>query len=338
MDKLEELLKIKGGAHIDYKSYRVMGSDGTISESHNMNDWIKNRATRVLNITHDDLDGAVSAIVVRNVYKNCITVKTNYSGQIYRDAITAIMNSSEYEAIVFSDFCPDDTMVSAICNVRKPYLVIDHHQTANVRDDVVYGEYYVKPGRCGALLCYDYFKDFANLDHLYQLCLVTNDHDLWLRKMIPISDDLNTLLFEYGYDTFIEKFYYGLEPDGTLPSDSKAILANHTHEVDDYIATCYQKDLPYNGHYIECEKFNSDINLRMTPMYDWLVMAGTEGVDPGMTKLSFRTRRTDINIGKVLKDLGRGGGGHPAAAGQTIPTDERDQFIQQVADILFSNK
>ena len=32
-----------------------------------MTDWIKDKSTRVLNITHDDLDGAVAGIVIRNV-------------------------------------------------------------------------------------------------------------------------------------------------------------------------------------------------------------------------------------------------------------------------------
>jgi oligoribonuclease NrnB/cAMP/cGMP phosphodiesterase (DHH superfamily) len=331
-------MTIKGGQYMPFRSSVMMDMHGNVSEVHNMNDWIKDTKTRVLNITHDDLDGAVAGIVVRNVYTACITVRTNYSGQVYRDAIDAIAKPETYDAIIFSDFSPDDNMIDAVHAVRKPYLVIDHHQTAIVRPDDPYGEYFVKEGRCGALLCYDYFKDMADLEKLYQLCVVTNDHDLWLRKMIPISDDLNTLLYEYGYEEFMTKFMNGLELDGSLPEDARAILANHEHEVDEYIAQCVQHELPYNGHYIECDRFNSDINMRMTPQYDWLVMAGTEGVDPGMTKLSFRTRRKDINIGRTLKEFGRGGGGHPAAAGQIIPTVERDEFIQQVGDKLFSGK
>jgi nanoRNase/pAp phosphatase (c-di-AMP/oligoRNAs hydrolase) len=45
-----------------------------------------------------------------------------------------------------------------------------------------------------------------------------------------------------------------------------------------------------------------------------------------------------VNIGKFLKDLGRGGGGHPGAAGQAIPTVERDEFIGMVAENLFAPK
>jgi nanoRNase/pAp phosphatase (c-di-AMP/oligoRNAs hydrolase) len=69
--------------------------------------------------------------------------------------------------------------------------------------------------------------------------------------------------------------------------------------------------------------------------YDWLVLAGSEGCSPETTKLSFRTNRNDVNIGQYLKELGRGGGGHPKAAGQLIPITEKDEFINQVAEGLF---
>jgi nanoRNase/pAp phosphatase (c-di-AMP/oligoRNAs hydrolase) len=42
-----------------------------------------------------------------------------------------------------------------------------------------------------------------------------------------------------------------------------------------------------------------------------------------------------VNIGQYLKELGRGGGGHPKAAGQLIPTVDKDEFINQVAEDLF---
>lgn len=330
-------LKIKGGSGAIYRHGTVIGPNGKEYE-YDMHDYLKDFNSRILNITHDDLDGAVSAIVIKNVYPNCITARTKYDGPLYREAIDQILQADKYDGIIFSDFCPNDEMIDAVHKVKKPYLVIDHHQTAKIRDDDVFGLYYVVQGRCGALLCLDYFKDVADLSLLYDLCEVTNDHDLWLRKMIPLSDDLNTLLYEYGFNRFIDKFINGLEPGKKLPEDAKALLANHEHEVDEYIAQCVQKELPYNGHYIECNKFNSDINKRMTPMYDWLVMVNTVGGDPGTVKLEFRTKRKDINFGKFLNELGRGGGGHPAAAGQTIPAEEKDEFLQMVGDKLFGGK
>lgn len=299
--------------------------------------FLSNRQLKVLNLTHNDLDGAVSGIVVKNVFPNAITVKTNYAGSgDYNTACDAITGLS-YEAIIFTDFCPDDNMVQLIHSVNKPYLVIDHHQTAKVRDDDELGLYLVNTRVCGALLTLYNFSKFANLDHLATLCEATNDHDLWIRKMLPLSDNLNTLLYEIGYDKFIETFMNGIE-GYNLPSDVLEIIKNHEKEVDKHMFRCEQHKLPYNGYYIETDRFNSDIVIRLLKHYDWLVLAGVEECSAGLTKLSFRTGRKDVNLGKFLNELGRGGGGHPGAAGQTIPTEEKDEFISMVAENLFASK
>ena len=49
----------------------------------------------VLNLTHADLDGAVAGIVVKNVFPNAITVKTNYagSGEIAVEIMRAIIEN-----------------------------------------------------------------------------------------------------------------------------------------------------------------------------------------------------------------------------------------------------
>lgn len=288
----------------------------------------------ILNLTHTDLDGAVSAIVVKNVFPNAITVKANYRGSAeYESACEAITGLS-YEAIIFTDFCPDDSMVQLIHSVNKPYVVIDHHQTASIRLDDELGLYLVNTKVCGAVLTLKNLAYFANLEHLDTLCKVTNDHDLWIRQMVPLSDNLNTLLYELGYDEFIDVFMNGME-GYNLPPETLPILENHDKAVDDHMLKCEQYKLPYNGYYIETDRFNSDIVIRLLEHYDWLVITDPEECSPGMKKLSFRTSRKDVNIGQFLKNLGRGGGGHPGAAGQLIPVDEKDEFINMIAENLF---
>lgn len=297
-------------------------------------DLFKNRNLRVLNCTHDDLDGAVSGIVIENVFPNVRTVQVNYKGGTeYDNAMAEILNTADtYDAIIFSDFCPDDGLVESIHKVNKPYLVIDHHPTATSRDDEL-GVYFIKVGQCGAMDCLEYFSPIADLSHLKTLCEVTNDHDLWFRKMVPLSDQLNNLYYEYGAANFMDKYRNGM--DGyKLPAEDLALLADHDRQVDEYMATCPQKELPHNGYYIKCDKYNSDINLRLTDKYDWLVMDGGE-TTPGITKLSFRTKLKNLDLGQTLKALGRGGGGHPGAAGQAIPTEEVESFILTVDKALF---
>lgn len=288
---------------------------------------------KVLNVTHSDLDGAVSAIVVRNVYDHCRTVPSNYGGSDFQAGLDAIA-ANDYDAVIFTDFAPSDpTVYAALQATGKPYLVIDHHQTAVVRKDDPRGTYVIDTSRCGALLSLDYFSRYKDLEYLRSLCVVTNDHDLWIRKIVPLSDDLNNLMFELTFPVFVEKYIHGLN-NGDLFDDDKELMKNHAQQVADYVATCPHHDLPYNGFYIECDKYNSDINVMYGDMYDWLVMVGT--TDDGLKKLSFRTRRKDVNIGKILKNMGRGGGGHPGAGGQIIPADEADDFINQFAERAFN--
>jgi len=300
-------------------------------------DLFKNRNLRVLNCTHDDLDGVVSGIVVKTVYPNARTVEVSYKGgPEYDNAMSVILTSAKsYDAIVFSDFCPDDGLVEAIHRVGKPYLVIDHHPTATAREDEL-GVYFIKVGQCGAMDCLEYFSPIADLSHLNTLCEVTNDHDLWLRKMVPISDQLNSLFGEYGFDRFMKRFFGGM--DGyKLADDDLAVLANHDRDVSEYVASRQTHDLPSNGIYIKCDRYTSDIVLRLSETYDWIVLDGGES-SPGITKLGFRTRLKDIDLGATLKSFGRGGGGHPGAAGQSIPTEEVDSFIQAVHDRLFNKE
>lgn len=297
--------------------------------------WLFNNS-RILNLTHDDLDGAVSAIVVLTVFPTAQVVQTNYAGTgHYNDGLLAI-RENDFDAIIFTDFCPDEQMVQEIHRIGKPYLVIDHHATATARNDFL-GTYCIKPGKCGASRAREYFADMADLDQLDTICEVTNDHDLWIRKILPVSDQLNTLFYEYGFFPFIEHFKNGLEGYNLYREDIETINL-HDREVKDYMIRCNQHKLPYNGYYIEIDKFNSDINILLQDKYDWLVLCNAAEVSPGMSKLGFRTNRKDVNFGRILKDLGRGGGGHAGAAGQVIPTNEKDEFIQQVADIAFGGK
>lgn len=299
-------------------------------------DLFKDKNLRILNCTHTDLDGAVSAIVVRNVFPKARTVRVNYKGSpAYDTAMAEIVNTADtYDAIIFSDFCPDDELVAAVHSVNKPYLVIDHHPTAVDHPDDELGTYFIKIGQCGALDCLEYFSPIADLTKLKTLCEVTNDHDLWFRKMIPLSDQLNNLYYEYEPEEFIMKFMDGM--DGyTLPEEDLAKLAEHDKLVDEYMAQCEQHDLPHNGYYVKnFSKYGSDMNIKLNDKYDWLVFDAGE-IKPGITKLEFRTRLKNIDLGKTLKSFGRGGGGHPGAGGQAIPTEEKDQFIMDMDKALF---
>ena len=307
------------------------------AEAKNFN--FKDPSLKVLNFTHDDLDGAVAGIVMKNVFPNVSVRQVNYRpGAKYQEAVETLRGlGQDYDVIIFTDYCPgatDTEMYDALHEVGKPFLAIDHHQKANEHPDDPLGTYYIDMGKCGALNCFDYFSDMADLEHLRTLCEVTNDHDLWIRKMIPLSDRLNNLLYIHWFHNFMDKYMEGM--DGyRLPPDDEAIMADHDQKVAEYLETCYKKELPHNGCYIECDNYLCDISIRLGEQYEWLVMRNPVESTPGMTKLSVRTTRKDLNLGKTIAEIGLGGGGHPGAAGQVLPTKDLWPFIEELVRRLF---
>ena len=301
-------------------------------------EMFRDTSLKVFNFTHNDLDGGVAGIVVKNVYPNATTALVNYGGPDYTNAVELIRGDAQnYDAIIFSDWCPDMAkhadMYEVLDNAGIPFLVIDHHPNAKNHPEDPLGIFVIDTGKCGALGCLDYFSNIKDLEYLRSLCVVTDDHDRWIRKILPLSDQLNNLYFLHGAQEFMAKYMHGLEGN-TLPEDDLALLQDHDREVTEYFAQFPQHGLPANGYFIECGNFMSDIVVRLSEKYDWLVIKNPKEASPGITKLSFRTRRKDVNLNEILGSLGRGGGGHPGAAGQILPTADVDEFIAQVADII----
>lgn len=307
------------------------------AEAKNFN--FKDPSLKVMNFTHDDLDGAVAGIVMKNVFPRVSVRQVNYRpGQMYQKAVNELRSlGKDYDVIIFTDYCPgamDTEMYDALHFVGKPFLVIDHHQNAKEHPEDPLGTYYIDTGKCGALNCLDYFSDMADLEHLRSLCEVTNDHDMWIRKMVPLSDRLNNLVYAHGFHNFMAKYMEGM--DGyRLHPDDEALMADHDRKVTEYIESCTKKELPYNGCYIECDNYMSDISIRLGEKYDWIVMRNPVESTPGMTKISVRTTRKDLNLGKTISVMGLGGGGHPGAAGQVLPTKDLWPFIEELTKRLF---
>lgn len=307
---------------------------------------LPNPSVKVLNVTHTDLDGCVSAIVMKNTFGNTTVIQGNYTGtKEYDQCIEGIKaNAPQCDIIVFTDFCPDAGMMKVVHETGKPFLILDHHKTAiNMVDQTdPHGVFVFDTNKCGALLSHDYMSKFANLSHLDLLCKVTDDHDRWLRKMIPLSDELNTLFAEYGFDTFLDKFKDGMSDDAFTESDRK-VIGDHNSRVMDYFDHTVKSDLPHNGiliHLVPDETGNtyqSDLNVLLQNKYDWIVFYTDPDEVGGQAKLSFRSSMPDIDLGATLQSMGRGGGGHPGAGGQSLPPEDVDEFIKQFVQKVFKN-
>ena len=150
-----------------------------------------NRKLRILNFCHTDLDGAVSAIVIRNVFEKVITVPISYRSEINIGG-KLDRNINDVDAIIFTDFCPTISL-ETVKSYGKPVLVLDHHESARKYNDPA-NQIYVNEIYCGAKLAYKFFEKFVNLKHLETLVEITDDYDRWILKDNR-SFPLNQLFF-----------------------------------------------------------------------------------------------------------------------------------------------
>lgn len=297
---------------------------------------------RVLNYSHTDLDGVCAAIVVKNVLPNAIFRQINY-GALEEEEIAYLEAShDEYDAVIFTDYCPSRKMVDVLQQYKLNYLVLDHHKTATIYK-VQYGAYCIDQTKCGAAIAYDFFQRIPtandrktwmqnkDLEHLVELA---NDHDMWLHNN-PQSIQLNRLYYLYpDAHAFLDAFLNGVG-EHFNESDQKQ-LDELESSISEYISGLTFNALPDNGYYVECDHYIGDVSMKLDTMCQWYVMVNRS--DETSTKLSFRCRVPGIDVGSILKDIGRGGGGHPAAAGQGLPPDEDWlAFINMVHDLMFKN-
>ena len=176
---------------------------------------------KILNITHHDLDGVVSAIVLRNVFDDVTTVPVSYNDL---DSVVDSVGVSE-------DYCGFDAIITTDINLKRRhtdhlskaapiYIHLDHHQD---EDGIDNGKnIIVDPSKCGALNTKDFFEfnlgvDLKHLDHLVE---VTDDYDRWIHNT-KWSKPLNYLYEMYGFEAFKEKFHNGFDPKKLMPTEVK---------------------------------------------------------------------------------------------------------------------
>lgn len=285
--------------------------------------------TRIVNITHTDLDGAVAAIVMRPYL---VQLAPNY--EIYRvgadtmrPTVQGLIESTPNKAdlqLYFTDCSPADIMDLLKANPEVFYAVYDHHVTAQELhngDNCI-----IDITRCGAMVAYEHLPEkFTGSNMMERLCELTNDHDMWLNRM-PESHDLNNLYYMMNFDDFMARFANGF--DGFNEAE-QAMLDKYNSEFAAYYSSLYRKNLPCNGVYLLANKYISDICMAVeAEHYTWYIIerAGDNGVN-----LSVRTRN-GVHIGFILKNLGIGGG-HASAGGVFIPKGkEITPYIAMICD------
>lgn len=281
----------------------------------NMNVDFYNPMLRILNFTHVDLDGAVSAIVIKNYYNDVIVEKTNYGKeqQIY-DSV--LKHQNQIDAIIFTDFTPVN--LKQIQDLGKPVLLLDHHESASKFNDPR-NNIYISSKYCGAMLAWKFFSIKKDLSFLEELVKLTNDFDMFILKD-KRSLPFNELFWDMGFHWFIRRFKNG---NTTLYKEEKDFILDYIEDFKKKYDELPLSNLPNGGCFYKCEKYIAEMSHRLAlDGYKYQIIYYRNN-------LSLRSVE-GIDLTLVCNQIGRGGG-HKQSAGITLaPSDDIKDLVNRI--------
>jgi hypothetical protein len=262
------------------------------------------RESRILSLSHNDLDGCVSQIVLGSVYDNITFINTSF----YKiDSILETLDYSKYDYVFLTDIHPDKHQNLYLSD---KIIMLDHHESALEYNDPS-KLHFIISGICGALLTKRFVEKMYNikLDHLNEMVKLTNDYDMWILKD-PKSKELNDIMFyKYRPVKFRELFFDG--------------RTEFTQEEKDWLKKReVQFENLYNGlDVFEFKKVSGCVTIAKEFINEICEkLMNEEGYklivvrNPSNGRVSIRNRFKEIDLGKILKEYGWGGG-HKDSAG-----------------------
>lgn len=284
-----------------------------------------NPELKILNLTHSDLDGVSSNIVLRNFYKDIETEYITYQSEERVITNMIAKYKDKVDLVIITDFYPSLTM-SQIREAFPNILVLDHHETAQKYHDnktVI-----INTSACGAMLTYRFVKTFKDISYLDDLINITNDWDMFI-----LSDKrsrfFNNIYWEMGPKWFTRRFLNG---NTKLYPEEQKYLIDAQAEFKKLYANLEISDLSNNGVFFETDRFmNECVEELKKEGYKWFAIKN---------KNALSIRCDEIDLTKVFKIMNVGGG-HAHAGG--IPLKYNDDImivlnrLQLAVDAVYSN-
>ena len=322
-------------------------------------DGCLNKNSRVLNVTHSDLDGIVSTINLVNYFENTnnfFYVQKNYNdvNEFFRDILfEGNCSFKNPDWVIITDLSIDESTVEECQQNGINLLILDHHPTAEHLNKFPYCHVDDSELRSGAEVVFNFLECMGasrNQENLKKLNHYTTLFDLGLCRdekykkfkvldtMKSIPEMLNTLYFNCynNKDHFIKRWKDGwsmFRPDEIEKIKYEQQVANdhieRIHEDGLVIDIADDKVLVLSSKCIVsvCEYFlvNKKKTLVLTYNFQKKKVSGRVHDD------------CKINIGKIFETLYRktdfvtNGGGHGKAGGCNLNSNDNiDNFVQKV--------
>ena len=278
--------------------------------------------SKILSVSHNDLDGAVSQIVLGNVYKNITYINQSF----YKiDSCLESINYDQYDYVILTDIAPS---TDKLLDISDKIVLLDHHGSASTYANGKKNRFVVE-GICGAKLTKRFVEKMYDikLTHLDDLVFLTNDYDLWIHEDSR-SKQINDLMFyKYRPRKFREGFMDGRT---TFTDEEKEYLEERRLKFEEiYQALNVFEFDKIKGCIVQEREFINEIAERLMDEEDYRFIVIR---NPSHGRVSIRHNLDDVDVGEILKEL-QWGGGHAQSAGMfsdsTKEFKERINIIEQ---------
>lgn len=283
-------------------------------------------------ITHRDLDGACSEILLRSLYPSQ-TVYSSACGYSQIDgAIRQFFRSrgmDRFDHLIISDIeMGQHRCLSLVENQIQRFperiFVYDHH--ARSRD--LYRRHpentIVDTEHCTASLIYE----TLDVDSSYRkLAYLAKDHDLWERKH-KASQYLSYLYYFYWHHEFVSRFVNGYV---SFSENERKFIKKHHRKLQKARRKNIPEDFFESRVFVTRAKPNYK-NWIMSDILDQNENSIVINIEPSAHGLAMRTKREDFDVGKFLE--GHGGGGHPKAGGCEYDGEVFEEIMDDLSQFV----
>lgn len=303
----------------------------------------------VYNLTHWDLDGVVSNIVVENALSQfaakVVTIPTTYEDKDVK--LLNILEMAAYEGepywIVITDLNLDNEYLERALNDKnlKKMLYLDHHPRDGrgelkdlAKDYKGIFAYSFTKDFCGAKIALEFFEEapLINLsDDIHELVRLTDIYDCWRIKHPDFQKKayyLNDLFWNLKFDDFKKAFYNGYK----LTDEHKEIIKKLNSERTSYLketkekySTAFPLDNDDSLLFVHhpAGRFVNDMTIAFPTHQLYLIFKYQA---KGLNIFSVRSGSKKYNVTELVGKLeklfkGSEGGGHADAGGISVPVD-----------------
>lgn len=287
-----------------------------------------NNKQRIQVVTHSDLDGVVSYLVLCWLYGQKLNVVSTTPAKLEQD-YDKLAASATWDKIYFLDL--DVSKIGEKID-RVGTVVLDHHKTniypfktAIVR---IYNE-----TSCAKLIYDTFFKDTGKALTSAQKTLIALADD-WdsNTKSTPLSEGLNIVYHSMSnkFNSFVEDYYEGFSLFDKFKENTITLYKKHRNEYINSLSP-YFGQIAFEDHKdvkvgaVFCDKFVQEC-------CDWLLQRCDVAIAVILNQERIAVRRSSsctVDVSKFVQRIA-GGGGHEAAAGGKL-TEEFMEFTKMLS-------